>query len=253
MRTHELSAALALSLVVVLAGGCGDETPQAPATTATTIDAASAGTLHVTVSYTGAVPQPRELNLRAAPGCAAAHSGPVYDQSLIVRDRRLANAVVWISKGLEGRTFVPSSEPVVMDQRGCIYVPHVAAAMVGQPVEFLNSDAEAHNVHGKPERAKGWNFIMSRRGSRRVVVETPEIAIPVGCDIHPWMQAYLAVVAHPFFGVTGESGTVLLQGVPAGTYVVSAWHERLGMRERSVTVAARGTASVEVEYDDGGS
>jgi len=241
------------ALVLAVCVGCGDGEDAPPAaTTATTIDPASAGTIEVTVRYTGVVPAPREINLRSTPGCAAAHSGPVYDQSLVVRDGHLANVVVWISKGLEGRTFVPPSEPVLMDQRGCLYVPHVAAAMVGQPIEFLNSDTEAHNVHGKPEQAKGWNFLTSRRGgSRRIVVETPEIGIPVGCDIHPWMQAYLAVIAHPFFGVTGENGAVRLQGVPAGTYVVSSWHERLGTREQSMTLDAKGTLSAELEYDGG--
>jgi plastocyanin len=240
----------ALVLAACLGCGGGDDAPPPAATTATTIDPASAATIEVSVTYAGAPPAPRELNLRSTPACAAAHPGPVYDQSVVVRDGHLANVVVWISKGLEGRAFAPSTDPVVIDQRGCLYVPHVAAAMVGQPVEFLNSDTEAHNVHGKPDQAKGWNFIMNRRGgARRIVVETPEIGIPVGCDIHPWMQAYLAVIGHPFFGVTGEGGTVRLQGVPAGTYVVSTWHERLGTKEQPVTVEPKAIGSVQIRYD----
>jgi plastocyanin len=239
----------ALFLAACLGCGGGDDAPPPAATTATTVDPATAATIEVSVSYAGAPPAPRELNLRSTPACAAAHSGPVYDQSVVVRDGHLANVVVWISKGLEGRAFAPTTDPVVIDQRGCLYVPHVAAAMVGQPVEFLNSDTEAHNVHGKPQ-ANGWNFLMNRRSApRRIVVKTSEIAIPVGCDIHPWMQAYLAVIPHPFFGVTGEGGTVRLQGVPAGTYVVSAWHERLGTKEQPVTVEPRATGSVQIRYD----
>lgn len=250
-RTGQVLRWMRAALVLAVCVGCGNgDAPPSPATTATTIDPASAGTIEVAVSHAGAVPPPRELNLRSTPACAAAHSGPVYDQSLVVRDGHLTNVVVWISTGLEGRTFAPPSEPVVMDQRGCLYVPRVAAAMVGQPIEFLNSDSEAHNVHGKPGQAKGWNFLMNRRaGARRIVVETPEIGIPVGCDIHPWMQAYLTVVPHPFFGVTGETGTVRLPGVPAGPYVVSAWHERLGTKEQSVTVVPGAIGSIEIRYD----
>ena len=245
---RSLRAVLVLAILV----GCGsgeDATPPA-ASTATTIDPASAGTIDVTVRYTGTVPPPREVNMRSTPACAAAHSGPVYDPSVVARGGHLASAVVWISKGLEGRTFAPPSQPIVMDQRGCLYVPHVAAAMVGQPVEFRNSDSEAHNVHGKPGQATQWNFIMSRQGgSRTITVDEPEVAIPVGCDIHPWMQAYLAVIAHPFFAVTGEGGTVRLQGIPAGTYVVSSWHERLGTKEQPVTVEPKAIGSVQIRYD----
>jgi plastocyanin len=236
-------------LLCAACGGDGGDAPAPSRKAATPIDPATTGTITVTVTYAGRVEPPREINMRSTPGCAAAHTGPVYEQSLLVRDGHLANAVVWIKTGLEALVFAPPSEPVVMDQRGCLYTPHVAAVMAGQPVEFRNSDPEAHNVHGKPVQAKGWNFLMSRQGTTRsVFVETPEVAIPVGCDIHPWMQAYVAVFPHPFFGVTAADGTVSLAGVPAGRYVVAAWHERLGTTEQAVTLAAKGTASLALAY-----
>src|SRR5207244_120000 len=124
---------------------------------------------------------------------------PVVDQSLLVQDGHLANAVVWIKDGLQGWVFAPPTTPVIIDQKGCLYEPHVAAAMVSQPVQFLNSDREAHNVHGHPTVVSAWNFLLSRPGAAKTLgFDKPEVGIPVGCDIHPWMRGYLAVLPNPF-------------------------------------------------------
>jgi plastocyanin len=238
---------LALALLAVSCGSDDETGP--PDREPTPLDLTTTGALRVTVSYTGAVPESQAVNMSGVPACAAAHPGGVRDDSLLVSDGRLANAVVWIKEGLGDRVFATATAPVVIDQKGCLYVPRVSAVMVGQPVTFVNSDPEGHNVHGRPEVARGWNFLMSRQTSRRtIIIDKAEVAIQVGCDIHPWMRAHIATFEHPYFAVTPPDGRVTLDRVPPGHYVVAVWHERLGTLERSVSVPPRGTLDLTLTY-----
>jgi plastocyanin len=215
-----------------------------------TVDPGFTGSVKVEVLFTGTPPEPQALNLASAPQCAAAHPEPVYDQSVVVQNGKLVNAVVWIKSGMGARRFAAPTEPVVIDQRGCIYHPHVAAAMIGQPVQFVNSDPEPHNVHGRPNIVSSWNFMMSRKNSMRTLTfDKEEVAIEVGCDIHPWMRAYLAVVGHPYFGVTTAGSPVVLSGVPVAEYVVGVWHEKLGLQEQRVTVLPQETATLTFKFE----
>ena len=128
-----------------------------------------------------------------------------------------------------------------------MYVPHVAGAQVDQTIEFHNSDAFLHNVHGSPKDSRGWNVALSRQGAeRKITVDHPEVMISVRCDLHPWMQGWLGVVDHPYFGVTGPDGRVTMPNVPAGDYTIGVWHERFGTKEAKVTVAPKGTTSTNV-------
>ena len=247
-RTGPSLRHILLSLAAL--AGCSDSSaPPKQAVVATPVDPATAGTIRIDVTYIGAVPTPKEFDMRIAPQCAAQHKEPVYDNSLVVEGGHLANAVVWIKSGLEKWVFAPPTEPVLIDQKGCVYHPHVAAAMVGQPVEFVNSDPEAHNVHARPQVANPFNFLMSRQGSKRTLTfDKAEVAVPVGCDIHPWMSAYVAVVGNPYFAVTPANGSVTLANVPPGEYVVGVWQEKLGTKEQPVTLAPRGAASIQFGY-----
>jgi len=245
-RAGGVIVAMMASLLLGCGGGGGPPSDVVP----TPLDLSTTGTISADVSVDGAVAPPQMVNMRSTPACAAAHREPVPDPSLRVRDGKLANALVWIKDGLGDRVFAPPKDPVVMDQQGCMYVPHVAGVMVGQPLEFVNSDPEAHNVHGKPSLGKGWNFIMSRPGSSRTLyLDKAEVPVPVGCDIHPWMQAFLGVFMHPYHGVTSDDGTTTLANVPPGDYVVAVWHEKLGTKEQSVTLEPSGTVSVRFAYD----
>lgn len=238
-----------LSLIILLASCSDTSTSQKVTVVATPVDPTTAGTIHVTVRYDGPVPPPKVLDMRSAAQCAAAHSEPVDDQSLVVHDGHLANAVVWIKDGLKGWVFAPPSTPVTLDQKGCIYAPHVAAAMVSQPIEFVNSDPEAHNVHGRPNVASGFNFLMARKGATRTLsFDAPEVAIPIACDIHPWMRAYLAIIDNPYFAVTPSSGAVTLEKVPPGDYVIAVWQEKLGTKDQRITLAPRGAVNVQFVY-----
>ncbi len=216
-----------------------------PKAAGTPIDLSTAGAVVVQVDYAGAPPSPSVINMAGTPACAALHPQPVPDQTLAVSDGHLANAVVYIKSGLGDRGFAPSQAPVIIDQKGCLYSPHVSAVMEGQPLQFKNSDSEAHNVHGRPKTANGWNFLMSRPGSTRdVTIDKPEVGIPVGCDIHPWMRAYVSVFDHPYFAVTDASGGATLKPLPPGNYEVAVWHETLGSDVQTVTVPPTGTATV---------
>jgi plastocyanin len=230
----------------VLAACSESSAPSKPAVVPTPVDPTTAGSIHVDVRYPGPVPTPKTIEMSSASQCAAAHAEPVTEESLIVNDGRLANAVVWIKSGLEHWVFAPPTTPLVFDQRGCVYHPHVAAAVIGQPVQFINSDPDPHNVHGQPQVLGAWNFIISRQGSSRTLsFDKPEAGIPVGCDIHPWMRAYLSVVPNPYVAVTASDGSVTLKQVPPGDYVVAVWHEKVGTKEQRVTLAPSGTATVE--------
>ncbi len=225
----------------------GEESDRKSAKPPLVVEPASAAELTVNVLLEGDAPPPKTINMRAAPLCARQHSGPVFDPSLIVHDGRVANAVVWIAKGLEAWSFPAPDKPVVIDQKGCMYEPHVVVAGVGQPVEFRNSDPEPHNVHSRPSQERGWNFMISRTGtSRTVSFRKAEVAVPIGCDVHPWMSAYVAVVEHPYAGVTDSSGSVKLPLLPPGTYTVRVWHELLGTTEQTVSLQPRERKAVEV-------
>jgi plastocyanin len=243
IRTWALLACLAL----VACGGGGSETRTARP--ATPIDPATTGTVQVDVRYSGIPPTMQELRMSSFPECAAQHQGPVLAGDMLVKDGMVENAFVYIKDGLGDRGFAVPTEPVIIDQKGCLYVPHVAGAQVGQPIEFRNSDAMLHNVHGSPKDSSGWNLALPRQGAERTItVDHPEVMISVRCDLHPWMQGWLGVLDHPYFGVSGADGRVTLKDVPAGDYVVGVWHERFGAREAKVTVTPKASAAANVTF-----
>lgn len=245
-RVAVLASTAAAMLAWVACSGPSGPPPQPEVTP---VDQATAGKITVGVTYAGEVPEPIEINMRASGRCAELHSEPVFEQRVKVDGGKLADAVVYIKSGLGDRLFRFPTTPVVIDQRGCLYRPRVVALMVGQPLQFVNSDPEAHNVRGRPEEVDAWNFMMSRQGAERTLYfEKPEIGIRVGCDVHPWMSAWVSILAHPYFGVTDASGEVVLSDVPPGEYVIGTWHETLGSREQKVTLAASGAARVEIAY-----
>lgn len=211
----------------------------------TPLDHATVGTIAGTVRFAGTPPPQSELNLSSSAECAALHEKPVLARDVLVHDGLVENALVWIAEGLGDRVFAVPDQPVVIDQQKCLFVPRVAAAQVGQPVRFLNSDMLAHNVHGMPEHARGWNFMLGVKGaSRDTTVETAEPAIEIKCDVHPWMTAWLGVFDHPYFAVTGPEGAFTLPDVPPGDYTIAAWHERLGTARTTVTLGPQGAERV---------
>jgi plastocyanin len=149
----------------------------------------------------------------------------------------VAEAFVWVKQGLPDGDYPIPGDAVVVDQRGCEFVPRVAGVRAGQPVVFRNDDQTLHNVHAIGSGSNRFNFGMPVTGMevKRQLTE-PQVTVTVACDVHPWMRAYLGVVRHPFFAVTGADGSYALAGLPAGTYVIEAWQEAVGRVEQTVTL-----------------
>jgi plastocyanin len=151
----------------------------------------------------------------------------------------LQNVFIYVKDGLGNLRFPVPSTPAVLDQKGCRYVPHVLGVQVGQPVEIVNSDPTLHNVHAVPATNQEFNTGQPIQGMKHMhTFSTTEVMVPFKCDVHGWMRAYIGVLDHPFYAVTGADGSFTLKGLPPGTYTVEAWHESLGTQTQSVTIGA---------------
>ena len=203
-----------------------------------------------TINFAGKQPRLRRLKMSADPVCAAKHTEPVRSEAVLVNENgTLRNVFVYVKKGLEGKTFESPSEPVVLDQRDCVYVPRVIGVQAGQPIKILNSDGILHNVHPKPAVNREFNLAMPKFLKKKTkTFGKPEVMIPIRCDVHPWMLAYIGVLDHPFHSVTGEAGTFELKALPAGTYTIEAWHEICGSQTQEVTVKDGEASSIEFTF-----
>jgi plastocyanin len=174
--------------------------------------------------------------------------GPTLSEVVLVGPGNgLQNVFVYVKDGLGDRTFPAPQTPVVLDQKGCKYMPHVFGVQVGQTVEILNSDPTLHNVHAVPKVNAEFNFGQPAGVPKATrTFEKPEVMVPFRCDVHGWMAAFGGVVAHPFFAVTAQDGSYEIKGLPAGTYTLEAWHERFGVQTQTVTVD--GTASATAPF-----
>lgn len=239
-----------LFLCALIASGCSKKEAKAGQSPAakeiTRVDPATAANISGTVNFTGKVPAAQKIDMSLDPAC----KGSNYAENLVVKDGKLANAFVYVKKGLEGKRFeAPSAEPARLEQRGCRYVPHVLGVMAGQKLEITNSDATTHNVHPMPREERGFNAAQSPDAPPVMHTFTkPEIMMPVKCNVHPWMRAYINVVDHPFFAVTGEDGRFELKGLPPGTYTIAAVQEDLGEQEETVTVAPKQDTQVSFSF-----
>ena len=153
----------------------------------------------------------------------------------------LQNVVVFVSDGLGDRKFDPPTQPAVIEQKGCLYQPHVMAVRANQPLELVNDDSTAHNIHPQPVNNREWNKAEPPGTKMEEAFAREEVAIPVKCNVHPWMKSYIAVFKHPYFAVTGKDGSFDLSNLPAGTYTLKAWHEKLGTSVQTVTIGANET------------
>lgn len=198
---------------------------------------ASAGSITGTVKFDGSTPNFKEIRMDADPICLGFHKDPVYPQSLLTGEgSTLGNVLVQIKNPPPGN-YLPPSDPIVIDQKGCNYHPRVSAAMVNQPVKVLNPDGTLHNVHALPKVNQEFNVAMPKfRTEITKTFDKAEPAFQLKCDVHPWMQGWLAVLPHPFFHVTGADGKFEIKNVADGTYTVEIWHEKLGTQTASVTV-----------------
>ncbi len=212
------------------------------------VDPGTAGTISGVVRYAGAKPVAKEIDLSGDPACVEAHKGKAYDESLVVGAKGgLGNSFVYVKRGLEGKQFAVPTEAVTIDQRGCWFRPRVLGVQVGQTLSVVNSDPVTHNIHPMAEVNREWNHSQGPGDAplaRRFM--KPEVMIPVKCNIHRWMRAWIGVVDHPYFAVTKEDGSFTIGDLPPGSYTVDVWHEGVDAVEQTVTVSAHGKANVDV-------
>jgi plastocyanin len=217
------------------------------------VAATATGQIIGTVKLDGPTPHQKPIDMSKDPVCVQARGGtPATTENVVVgANGGLANAVVYISQGLTGNEAATPSHPATIDQKGCQYVPHVVAMNVGQHLTVLNSDKTAHNIHPQPNPSGGnaqWNKSQLEGSSPIDVTWTnEEVAIPVKCNIHPWMHGYIAVVKGPF-GVSNDTGAFKLENVPPGTYTLTAWQETYGTQTQKVTVAAGKPATTDFTF-----
>jgi len=213
-----------------------------------TVDPATVGQIAGEVRVTGKLPPRTTLEMSEA-ACKKMHDKEVYVDRTVAKDGKLQSSFVYIRSGLEAYAFPTPKTEVVLDQKGCIYHPRIVGVQVDQPFTFVNSDSLMHNIHTLPQQNDGANFAMPARGMRRTKrFDVPEIMVKTQCDVHPWMLAYIGVVSHPHFAVTGADGAFVFKGVPPGKYTVEAWHEVLGRQHRELTLKAKGAEKIEFVF-----
>jgi plastocyanin len=254
VRRVAVVAVLALlPLAAIACGGGGTEESAAPAETSAPVtnpvDPATAGNVTGRVTFEGTPPKPAAIRMESDPNCVQP-GGVTTDESVVVGEGgSLQNVFVYVKDGLGNLRFPVPATAVVLDQKGCHYTPRVLGVQVGQQVEVLNSDPTLHNVHAVPAANQEFNTGQPLAGMKHLHrFSTREVMVPFKCDVHPWMRAYVGVLDHPFFGVTGADGTFSLNGLPPGTYTVEAWHETLGTQTQMVTIGPKESREVTFSF-----
>jgi plastocyanin len=244
---------LNVSFFLMLLCGCsGDttkkaESPPKQPVSYFKVDRATAGELKGKIQFAGRKPPKREIDMDQDTECARLHkNGHVIDQSVVVNPNgTLANVFIYVKSGLEGKAFEPPATAVIIDQNGCWFKPRVLGIQTGQTLKVTNSDPVTHNIHPLAQVNREWNHSQSQGDPplvRRFVRQ--EIMIPVKCNIHTWMRAFIGAVDHPYFAVSGADGSFEIKNLPPGEYTVAAWQEKLGTQEQRVTLAASGSANI---------
>lgn len=198
-----------------------------------------------TVFFKGTAPAARVISMDSEQACAALHEAPVTEQLIVTGPQGgLANVFVYLAGDLP-KTTAPA-QAVVIEQKGCQFVPRVIGLQTGQTLTVKNSDPVSHNIHPMPRSNRDWNQQQPPGApdlQRRFGFS--EVMIPVKCNVHSWMRSYLGVLDHSYFRVTDASGAFALDGIPPGVYAVNAWHETLGLVSKAVKLSDGSTEALE--------
>ena len=207
---------------------------------------AYAGIVTGKINFNGTPPVPEKIDMAADAACAGSGQDVMTEDAIVNSDNTLRNVFVYVKQGLEGKAFPTPTTPVTIDQKSCHYIPHVFGIQVNQPLEIVNGDPTLHNIHALPTQSQEFNLGMPIQGMKLTKkFDKPEIMVKFKCDVHPWMHAYVGVMEHPYFSTSGETGTYEIKDLPAGTYIIEAWHEKFGIQTQNVTVDASGTQTVD--------
>ncbi len=258
-RKHYVWAGCLTVSILMLTAGCKRSAtankPAAPTSRPvqyTQIDEATAGAVSGTIHFSGKAPTPIAIDMAQDPACGVSRKTPNTTQQYAVHNGRMANVFVYVRDGLGNRIYMPTKTPTVLDQKDCRFMPHVIGAMIGQTVEFRNSDPTVHNVHIIPPDTQdpgGFNTSQMPKGStQQHSFRTLGTMIPIRCDNHPWMEAFLNVVKNPFFAVSNADGHFEIEGLPPGQYILVAVQEKLGTQMRSIAVESQKTTAVNFTF-----
>jgi plastocyanin len=207
------------------------------------------GTIVGHVRLTGPAPRSPIIRTGADPRCTAVAGGQRLTQDYVVRsaDGGLANAFISLQGSFPAGA--ASTQPVMLDQRGCLFVPRVVGAQVGQTILVTNSDNTAHNVHSLSTHGNAFNVSQPNKGmTSKLPLKSEDVVMRIKCDIHPWMVAWVGVVRHPYFAVSGSDGSFTIGRVPPGRHTIRTWHEAYGPLTQTVDVKAGQTATVDFAY-----
>lgn len=235
-----------LAISLAAAAGCDDRATSPAAAAAAPIVVAHPGQISGCVRFAGQAPKVVMLPVAADPVCAKAHPNGIPDESVVVADDgSMANVFVYLADA-------PKSDgagraPALLDQVGCQYVPHAVAVQTNQALRVRSSDPVLHNVHIQAKENPALNLAEVRPGEQTVTFSLPEF-MRTRCDVHPWMNAIIGVFDSAYFAVTGPDGKFTIGNIPAGTYTLVAWHERLGEQRQKVTIAADQTLHEDLQY-----
>ena len=208
------------------------------------------GTLTGKVTFTGARPTPKQINIEEDAECVKLNPNGMSDEAILVnKDGTLSNVFVYVKEGLKTRNYDKPTQPVVLDQKGCRFSPRVFGIQAGQPFTVTNSDPITHNVHPIAKMNREWNQSQSpedppiqRKFAR------PEMMVRIKCNVHNWMRSWVAVMDHPFYAVTKADGSFQIPNLPPGDYVIEAWQENLGTQQQRVHIASSSTQAVNFTF-----
>jgi plastocyanin len=247
-----------MAFLISCGGGGGDTetTAKTPAKQAPAMSGYSAmavtdgGSVTGKVTFAGAAP--KRVKLEVTKDVNVCGKVDHYNQDIVVSgDMGLANVVVSLANISKGKGMDALGTSFELDQNGCAFVPHVSLVPAGAECTILNSDGVLHNIHTYSEKNKPMN--VAQPGFKKRMTQSfgePE-TIRVACDVHNWMGGYIVVAGHPYYAVTDASGNFELTDVPAGTYTVEYWQEKLGKQTAQVTVTAGAAAEANLEYTMG--
>ena len=213
-------------------------------------NAGDGGTITGQVVFSGTPPTPSSVSFGGEQQCALIHGDhpPQVEDVVVNSNGTLRDVLVYVVGEVQG-TYTPPAEPLVFEQKGCLFVPHVGAVMIGQPVEVRNDDPVLHNVRAQSKQGQSFNIAQPVQGMKTTKkLLKPEIGIPIKCDVHFWMTGYLHVLPHPFFAITETNGTFAIKGLPPGTYTLEAWHGKLGTKQLTVTVTGNESHTAEFTF-----
>jgi len=210
----------------------------------------NAATVTGKIVYSGPKPVVRNIDMSANPACQRSHPTPQRTETAVLNGNgTLKYTFVWIKSGLPNKQWPAATAHAEINQKGCMYTPHVLAVQTNQPIDIKNDDPTNHNIHPLPKINQEWNESQPPKGDTKTKsFPREEVMIPVKCNVHPWMRAYIAVVHHPFFAVTGDDGTFTIKNLPAGTYTLEAWHETYGTVDQQITVGANDSKTIDLTY-----